>query len=193
MLIKIIDEKSRDYNREFKVRRMNYEQVIVNYPNSKGIEVFLKKNVEFITETEIDEFLINYSDFLKIKLNRGISVLLYKAILESIEVELNIKFNSLNLLKDKYVVNKRGIWEKEILTVINDSLPIRIVAAGQNFKKVGFDLTINEVPKDEFLENCIFEIKKIEQEIGEKQEILSRFGRAIEKITKPENQVKMLT
>ena len=61
-------------NREFKVRRMNYDQVVVNYPSESGIKVFYKDDVEFITENEIDEFLIKYRDFLKIKLNRGISV-----------------------------------------------------------------------------------------------------------------------
>ena len=37
---------------------MNYDQVVVNYPREKGINVFNKIDVEFITESEIDEFLI---------------------------------------------------------------------------------------------------------------------------------------
>ena len=60
---------------------MNYDQVVVNYPRSKGINVFNKIDLEFITESEVDDFLIKYNDFLKIKLNRGISVTLYKAII----------------------------------------------------------------------------------------------------------------
>ena len=111
MKVKIINSNSEDYQKELKLRRMNYDQVVVNYPGGKGIKVFDKLDVEFITESEIDEFLIKYSDFLKIKLNRGISVVLYKAILDTIENELKINFNGLNLLKDKYAVNKRGIWE----------------------------------------------------------------------------------
>ena len=83
MKVKIINSSLEDYEREFKLRRMNYDQVVVNYPGEKGIKVFQKEEVEFITETEVDEFLINYSDFLKIKLNRGISVALYKGILDS--------------------------------------------------------------------------------------------------------------
>ena len=82
MKVKIIDSNLEDYNKEFKLRRMNYDQVVVNYPGNSGIKVFNKDSVEFITESEIDEFLISYSDFLKIKLNRGISVTLYKAIYE---------------------------------------------------------------------------------------------------------------
>ena len=192
MIVKIVNTECEDYNKEFKLRRMNYDQVVVNYPDSKGIRVFNKDSVEFITEIEIDEFLVKYNDFLKIKLNRGISVALYKAILDTIENEYNIEFKSLNLLKDKYAVNKRGVWEKEILCVINEIIPIKINASGQNFKKSGFNIKVEEVNKEEFFEICSFEIKKINKEIKEKEDILSRYGEAIEKIKKPENPVKML-
>ena len=192
MKLKIINSNSEDYQKELKLRRINYDQVVVNYPGGKGIKVFDKLDVEFITESEIDEFLIKYSDFLKIKLNRGISVVLYKAILDTIENELKINFNGLNLLKDKYAVNKRGIWEKEILCVINENMPIKIIADGQYFKKSGFNINIEEVEKEEFLEICAFEIKKINNEIKEKEDLLKRYGEGIEKIKNPTNPVKML-
>lgn len=192
MIVKIVNTECEDYNKEFKLRRMNYDQVVVNYPDSKGIRVFNKDSVEFITETEIDEFLVKYNDFLKIKLNRGISVVLYKAILDTIENEYNIEFKSLNLLKDKYAINKRGVWEKEILCVINEIIPIKINASGQNFKKSGFNIKVEEVNKEEFFEICSFEIKKINKEIKEKEDILARYGMVIEKIKNPENVVTML-
>lgn len=192
MIVKIVNTECEDYNKEFKLIRMNYDQVVVNYPDSKGIRVFNKDSVEFITEIEIDEFLVKYNDFLKIKLNRGISVALYKAILDTIENEYNIEFKSLNLLKDKYAVNKRGVWEKEILCVINEIIPIKINASGQNFKKSGFNIKVEEVNKEEFFEICSFEIKKINKEIKEKEDILARYGMAIEKIKNPENVVTML-
>ena len=192
MIVKIVNTECEDYNKEFKLRRMNYDQVVVNYPDSKGIRVFNKDSVEFITEIEIDEFLVKYNDFLKIKLNRGISVALYKAILDTIENEYNIEFKSLNLLKDKYAVNKRGVWEKEILCVINEIIPIKINASGQNFKKSGFNIKVEEINKEEFFEICSFEIKKISKEIKEKEDILARYGMAIEKIKNPESVVTML-
>ncbi|MEF2820824.1 hypothetical protein [Clostridium sp.] len=192
MIVKIVNTECEDYNKEFKLRRMNYDQVVVNYPDSKGIRVFNKDSVEFITETEIDEFLVKYNDFLKIKLNRGISVALYKAILDTIENEYNIEFKSLNLLKDKYAINKRGVWEKEILCVINEIIPIKINASGQNFKKSGFNIKVEEVNKEEFFEICSFEIKKINKEIKEKEDILARYGMVIEKVKNPENVVTML-
>ena len=63
MKVKIIDSNLEDYNKEFKLRRMNYDQVVVNYPGNSGIKVFNKDSVQSITESEIDEFLISYSDF----------------------------------------------------------------------------------------------------------------------------------
>ncbi len=192
MKVKIINSNSQDYERELKLRRMNYDQVVVNYPNERGMKVFDKEEVEFIIESEVDEFLIKYNDFLKIKLNRGISVVLYKGILDAIENELKIDFKSLNLLKDKYSVNKRGIWEKEILCVINEIMPIKIMANGQNFRKSGFNINIDEIEKDEFLEICAFEIKKINKEIKEKEDLLGRYGESIEKVKNPLNPVKML-
>ena len=44
----------------------------------------------------------------------------------------------------------------------------------------------------EFLEICKFEINKIQEEIKEKERILSRYGLAIEKLKNTENLVKML-
>ena len=192
LLAKIINKDLEEFEREFKVRRMNYDQVVVNYPSDIGLKVFDKKDVEYIKQTEIDEFLIKYSDFLKIKLNRGISIALYKALLESIEAELDIIFENLNLLKDKYEVNKRGVWEKEILAVINYKIPVKLITSGQNFKKSGFNTSIEIIEEKEFFEICKFEINKIQEEIKEKERILSRYGMAIEKMKDTENLVKML-
>ena len=192
MLAKIINKDLEEFEREFKVRRMNYDQVVVNYPSDIGLKVFDKKDVEYIKQTEIDEFLIKYSDFLKIKLNRGISIALYKALLESIEAELDIIFENLNLLKDKYEVNKRGVWEKEILAVINYKIPVKLITSGQNFKKSGFNISIEIIEEKEFFEICKFEINKVQEEIKEKERILSRYGMAIEKMKDTENLVKML-
>ena len=192
MLAKIINKDLEEFEREFKVRRMNYDQVVVNYPSDIGLKVFDKKDVEYIKQTEIDEFLIKYSDFLKIKLNRGISIALYKALLESIEAELDIIFENLNLLKDKYEVNKRGVWEKEILAVINYKIPVKLITSGQNFKKSGFNTSIEIIEEKEFFEICKFEINKIQEEIKEKERILSRYGMAIDKMKDTENLVKML-
>lgn len=188
MKVKVINNNSNDYNKEFKVRRMNYDQTAVNYPNNEGLHIFLNKDLEFITESEIDEFLVENRDFLKIKLNRGISIFFYKIILQTIEEQLKEKFKSLNLLKDKYSVNKRKIWSKEIICVINDSNPIKITASGQNFKKVGYNITLEELNLEEFLELCKFEIIKIKKNIKDKELEITRYEKAIECI-KPRDEL----
>ena len=40
MKVKIINNSLEDYNNEFKVRRMNYDQIIVNYPSGTGLKKF---------------------------------------------------------------------------------------------------------------------------------------------------------
>lgn len=192
MKVKIINKDSSDFEKEFKVRRMNYDQSVVNYPNSKGINIFLNKDVKFITESDIDEFLIKYKDFLKIKLNRGISINLYKILLDTIQEQFNEKFLSLNLLKDRYKVNKRGIWDKEVLAIVNEHIPINIIASGENFKKTGYNISVEEINKEKFFEICRFEIKKIQKEIKEKETQLSRYGQGLDCLKSRVDQVKLL-
>ena len=57
-----------------------------------------------------------------------------------------------------------------------------------------FHLAGVNIPKEEkeFFEICKFEINKIQEEIKEKERILSRYGMAIEKMKDTENLVKML-
>ena len=192
MKAKVINEESKDFEREFKVRRMNYDQVVVNYPTGNGIEVFLNKDVELMGESQIDEFLINNRDILKIKLNRGISVALYKAIIDNLEEQFDMGFENLVVLRDKYSVNKRGIWDKEIVCVVNNKIPLKIIANGQNFKKSNFNIEANEISKEEFLELCTFEINKIRQEIRKLEQSLVAYGMVIENLENSKNLVTML-
>ena len=192
MKVKIISTELEDFEEEFKVRRMNYDQVVVNYPTGTGIKVFNNKDVEFISESKIDEFLISNKDLLKIKLNRGVSVTLYKAILDDLEEEFKIIFKNLILLRDNYTVNKRGIWDKEIVCIVNDIIPLKIIANGQNFKKSNFNIEINQMSKEDFLELCTYEINKIRKEISKMEQTLATYGMAIKNLEDSKNIVKML-
>lgn len=192
MKVKIISTELEDFEEEFKVRRMNYDQVVVNYPTGTGIKVFNNKDVEFISESKIDEFLISNKDLLKIKLNRGVSVTLYKAILDDLEEEFKIIFKNLILLRDNYTVNKRGIWDKEIVCIVNDTIPLKIIANGQNFKKSNFNIEINQMSKEDFLELCTYEINKIRKEISKMEQTLATYGMAIKNLEDSKNIVKML-
>ena len=179
MQVKIINENSEDFGRIYKVRRMNYNEIIVNYPLGNGLKYFSFEDVECIRENTIDDFLINNRDFLKIKLKRGISVGLYNAIYDSIKDEIEEEIKNLNLLRDKYKINKRGIWDKEILVNVNNRFPLEIQASGQNFKRDGFNIIINKVEKDIFLELCRNEIENIKKEIDLKNKVITSFEEAI--------------
>lgn len=179
MQIKITNKNLDDFERIFKVRRMNYNEVIVNYPCTSGIKYFLFKDVEYIGENEIDSFLISNRDFLKIKLKRGISVFLYRAIYESIIDEIGEEVETLNVLRDKYKINKRGIWDKEILASVNNKYPIVIQASGHNFKRDGYNIIINKVEKDVFRDICKTEIENLKKEIDIKNGVIVSFKEAI--------------
>lgn len=193
MKAKIIDKKSEDNNKEFKVRRMTLDDIIVNYPTGTGLKNFFYDQVELISEGEIDEFLIKNKYMLSIKLNRGISVFFYKVLKESIEEEIKEELKDFNLLRDKYSINRKKIWEKEIICVANNKYPIMVRGTGQNFKREGYNIIITSLDIDGFLESCKEEVNKILIEISRKEILLSRYGRAINNIkNNSENQVNLL-
>jgi len=181
MKVKVINEELDDFGIDFKVRRMNFDNIIVNYPTESGIKSFSFSDVECISENDIDEFLIKNRSFLKIKLKRGISVVFYNALYDSIKYDIKEEIENLSVIKDKYKINKRGIWEKEILLIINNKFPLEIMASGQNFKRSEYNIIINELEKDYFLEICYEEIKKIESEIELNNEIIYGFRVDVEK------------
>jgi len=180
MEVKVINKDLADSGSVFKVRRMNFDEIIVNYPTESGIKNFSFEDVECISENNIDEFLIKNKNFLKIKLKRGISVVFYNALYESLKFETKEEIVNMDVLRDKYKINKRGIWEKEILLIINNKFPLEVMASGQNFKKNGYNIIINKIENDNFLEICDVEIRNINSEIELKKAIISSFREAIE-------------
>ncbi|WP_143318218.1 hypothetical protein [Clostridium sp. HBUAS56017] len=171
-----------DNGKEFKVRRMTYTEVIANYPNKPGTKNFKFEEVKLISEWEIDDFLINNREFLKIRLSRGISVFLYKALKDSIEDEINEDLNILNLLRDRYSVNKKGNWSKEIICMVNNKIPLMVIATGHNFKRSGYNILVNPISKEHFLDAAEKEIKKINEEIKRKESIINAYLQAISEI-----------
>lgn len=181
MKVKVINDKLDDFGSDFKVRRMNFDNIIVNYPIDIGIKSFSFSDIEFISENDIDKFLIKNRSFLKIKLKRGISVVFYNALYDSIKFDIKEEIEDLSVIKDKYKINKRGIWEKEILLIINNKFPLEVMASGQNFKKSGYNIIINRLEKENFLEICYVEIKNIESKINLKMGELSSLRTVIER------------
>ena len=182
MKVKVINNKLEDFERVFKVRRMNYDQVLVNYSVGTGLKCFEFNDVEFIGETKIDEFLIENKEYLKIKLKRGISVVFYSALKNSLESEIHEEAKRLNVLIDKYKVNKRGIWEKDIVLMINEKFPIQVNASGQNFRKDSYNIDIRTIQKDDFLQLCNAEIERINKEINNRRLEVDSFKVAINQV-----------
>lgn len=173
MKVKVINSNLEDFNNTFKVRRMNFDQIIVNYPTGDGIKVFLFSDVECISENKIDDFLIENREFLKIKLKRGIGVAFYNALKESIEEEIDEKVTHIKVIKDKYNINKRGIWEKELIIFANKKHPLDIICSGEKFKKDSYNIITNKIFKDNFLEICNVELEHLRKEIEQKNGIIS--------------------
>lgn len=187
MLVKVINPILEDYGNNFKVRRMNFNQISVNYPTGTGLKSFSFEDVECIRENEIDDFLIDNRQFLKIKLKRGISVVFYSALKDSLKGEIGEEIRNLNVLKDRYKINKRGIWEKYILLVVNKIFPLEVTSSGQNFKKDSYNIIINKIEKENFLEVCRQESDDINKEIEEKNSMLSVLQEAIDDIKNTDN------
>lgn len=167
MKIRIKQNKSDDYEKVFKVRRMNYDYILVDYPNNNniGIKSFKTEDVDLIGENKIDDFLINNQQYLKIELKRGISVAFYSALKEALKIELNEEPEVLNVLYDRYKVNKRGIWDKQIIVLVNNKDALEINASGQNFNKYSYNINISKIDKNEFINMCKEEIEKINLDI----------------------------
>lgn len=176
MKIKIKDNNSLDKGREFKVRRMNYDQVVVNYTGEKGIEILKTDDVEFISENEFDDFLIKHRYLLKIKINRGISVVFYKYLFDELEKLIQDTIVDFKVLKDSFkIVNKRGMWEKEMVIMLNHEYSIQVSVNGEKFKKDSYRYDVKQLTEDELMEFCKFNIEKLEKDIENKNKELNMF------------------
>lgn len=173
MIVKIVNSILDDYGNEFKVRRMNFDQIVVNYPSRIGLKIFSFNDVECKSENEIDDFLINNRQFLKIKIKRGISVVFYNALKASVENEIGEDVKTLMILEDEYKVNKRGIWEKELIILVNKIFPLEIISSGKNFKKDSYNIIISKIENENFLDVCRQEIDNLNKEIEQKNMMLS--------------------
>lgn len=187
MKFKITDSNMEEYNIELKIRRMNYDQVVVNYPNKSGIKTFKMKDGELISEGEVDDIIKKNLDLLKIKINRGTSALFYKGIIDSIEESFK-EVKSLEVLNDfSKGVNKRGFWDKDILIYLNGRYPIKIEASGRNFREDSYKFNIKVLEQPEFLEMCHFNMEKLKEQRAWRKRQLEIYKKIVEKIENESN------
>ena len=81
-------------------------------------------------------------------------------------MEVNEDPEDINVLIDKYNINKRGIWDKNLVILINRKIPVEISASGQNFKKDSYNIVVKTLEKNYFTELCTKEIIRIENRIN---------------------------
>ncbi len=181
MRIKIINEKLSNYNDEYKVQSMNYDMVVVDDNNERtAVNI---EDVKLIPETKIDKLIVSYSDILKVKLNNYISAALYAALIEGIEGETNSRLDSLEVLKDEYKISKRGIWDKKLVIVVNNSIPLDVTVVGEKYAEK-FSITFKEINLNDFIEGCFENIKHIKKEIEEKEKSIDRYKHMLNDVLK---------
>ncbi|WP_300347992.1 hypothetical protein [Clostridium sp.] len=179
MKFKITDFNIDGYNTEFKIRRMNYSQVVIDYPDNKGIRTIKMECGELIPEGEVDEVIKKHKDLLKIKIQRGISALFYKDLVNELEESFK-EVKNIKVLNDfSRSANKRGVWDKNILLYLNNSYPLKIEASGRNFIEESYKFSINVIDKPEFLEICYFNMKKLSEQVAWREKQIEDYKKIV--------------
>ncbi len=181
MKIRVVNHELSDFNRNYKVKSINYDMVIAE--EDKEVVPFAMKDIELIPENKYDNLLIEYKDILKIKLEHNISKALYSALINCIEERINEKLKKLDVLEDKYSISKRGIWEKRLVVVVNNGIPLDIIVIGEKYAEE-FSITFKDITLQVFIEGCNENIKHIKKEIEEKENDIKAYKRAIDEVLK---------
>lgn len=179
MKIRVINQELSDFNHSFKVKNINYDMVIAEENNK--VVPFSMNDIELIAETQYDNLIIEYKDLLKIKLGHDISMEFYAALINCIEVKINEKLNSLDVLRDGYSINKRGIWEKKLIVVVNNRIPLDVTVIGEKYADK-FSITFKDITLQDFIEGCSENIRHLRKEIVEKENDIKAYKRAVSEV-----------
>lgn len=164
------------YNKELKVIKMNYDDIIVlNGDTSIHVQ---RDDVDFISESSYEDIIIRCGDIIKIKLNRGVSIALYTKLVSFIEDKVEDKVNSIDVLKDDYRIIRKGLWEKSLLLVVNDKKPLYINIIARNYSE-NFDITIKDIRLIDFIDECLDEIEELEAQIQQKKNLSRIYEKTI--------------
>jgi hypothetical protein len=176
MKVKILNRELSHYNEELKVERLNYDMVMVKTEEEKLC--YSKADVKIIPENECEKVILRCKDIIKIKLNRGMSLLFYTALLDTLEKTVGGKVESLDLLKDEFRPLRKGLWEKLILIVINNQFAFTVSITGRGFGK-NFDVSISERRLEDFIDECKVELEWLDKEIEDRKTLSNRYKKAI--------------
>ena len=181
MKIRVINQELSAFNHDYKVKNINYDMVVIE-ENNETVP-FLMDDIELIPENKYDDLIIKYKNILKIKLGHNISIRFYSALINCIEEKIREKLESLDVLKDKYSINKRGIWEKKLVVVVNKGVPLDITVIGEKYAEK-FNITFKDITLQDFIEGCSESIRHIRKEIEERENAISAYKRSMGKVLK---------
>lgn len=181
MKIKIVNEELSSFNHNYKVKNINYEIVVVE-DNGEFIS-FSMKDVELIPEGKYEKIILEYKDLLKIKLGTNISPALYAALAGYIENKINNKLENLEVLRDENKPIRKNMWEKKLVVVVNNSIPLHITIIGAKYSKE-FSITFKDITLQDFIEGCSEDIRHLRKEIEKKEKDIERHKYVLEKVLK---------
>ncbi|MTK13838.1 MAG: hypothetical protein F8N39_17765, partial [Clostridiaceae bacterium] len=141
MRAKILNKSIDSTKEELKVLSINYDFVAVQINDDK--KVIRRDEVELIFENDSEKILSQYEDILKIKLNKGMTFTFYPTLINFIEDIVGRKVEQIDVLEDEFKFIKKGIWEKNLLIVVNNLRTFKISAIGQKYGD-NFSFTIKE-------------------------------------------------
>lgn len=180
-------ESSELEGNEYKVKRINYDNVVLNVGGRERLKEFHMDEVELTGENKVEDIIIENKDLLKIKILRGVPQKFYEILTNELEKFIGEELKSINILVDEYrTVGKRNLWEKECYLMINDKYPIYLSVNGKKFKNKDFYFSLEEVEKEKFLEISNFEIEKIKNKMKLYGENLREVTRIKHNITNSE-------
>jgi len=187
MKIRVVNKNFPWFNQEFKVMNMNYDMVVVKNEDDKL--PLNMEDVEIIPENIYEEAVFDCKDMLKIKLDNGVALSMYTALAEGIKGKTNGEIISVDVFKDSFRVIKKGIWEKNLMLVVNGSIPFDINIIGRKYGN-RFDITIKDVTLQEFIETCAYDINCLRKEIEQKEMLISVYKKSLKEVV--ENSIKLV-
>ncbi|MBI6872863.1 hypothetical protein [Clostridium aciditolerans] len=179
MRAKILNKSIDSTKEELKVLSINYDFVAVQINDDK--KVIRRDEVELIFENDSEKILDQYEDILKIKLNKGMTFAFYPTLINFIEDIVGRKVEQIDVLEDEFKFIKKGIWEKNLLIVINNLRTFKISAIGQKYGD-NFSFTIKEINLSNFLKEYELKIKALEEEIKERQILKNKYEETLKNV-----------
>lgn len=179
MRAKILNKSIDSTKGDLKVLSINYDFVAVQINDDK--KVLRRDEVELIFENDSEKILNQYEDILKIKLNKGMTFAFYPTLINFIEDIVGRKVEQIDVLEDEFKFIKKGIWEKNLLIVINNLRTFKISAIGQKYGD-NFSFTIKEINLSNFLKEYELKVKALEDEIKERQILKNKYEETLKNV-----------